>query len=161
QIAILTEWIARGATYPDTKQTRPAQRDASTHWSFQPLKLPPIPSVADHDAAQNPIDHFVMARLKSQGLTLTQPADKYSLLRRVTYDLTGLPPTEDEVDLFLADDSPTAYANAVDRLLCSPRHGERWGRHWLDLVRYADDFEEAWRYRDWVVSAWNHDLGYD
>ncbi|HVC99047.1 MAG TPA: DUF1549 and DUF1553 domain-containing protein, partial [Pirellulales bacterium] len=99
--------------------------------------------------------------LHKHGLALEEPADKPTLLRRATFDLTGLPPTPEELDAFLADDSPAAFAMVVDRLLASPRYGQRWCRHWLDLVRYTDDFDEAWRYRDWVVNAFNTDLPYD
>ena len=106
-----------------------------------------------------------------KGLLLRVPADKRTLIRRATFDLIGLPPTPAEIDAFLADDSPQAFAKVVDRLLASPRYGERWGRHWLDVVRYADardliqlpresDFREAWRYRDWVVDSFNRDLPY-
>ena len=103
----------------------------------------------------------MLAKLNQHGLQPNAPADKPTLLRRATFDLIGLPPTPAEVDSFLADESPTAFAKVVDRLLASPYYGQRWGRHWLDLVRYTDDFDESWRYRDWVVNAFNADLPYD
>ena len=115
------------------------------------------------------IDRFILAALEARGLRPAPPADRRTLIRRATYDLTGLPPTPEEVEAFLADRSPDAFAKVVDRLLASPAYGERWGRHWLDVVRYADardliqlpaesDFREAWRYRDWVVAAFNRDM---
>jgi hypothetical protein len=110
---------------------------------------------------RNPIDRFILARLEDRGLQPASAADRRTLLRRVTFDLTGLPPTPGEMDAFLVDSSPDAFARVVDRLLDSPRYGERWARHWLDLVRYTDDFDQAWRYRDWVVNAFNKDLPYD
>src|SRR5207245_389538 len=117
-------------------------------------------TVHNIDWSQSPVDQFILARLEAHELVPAVPADRRTLLRRVTYDLVGLPPTPDEIAEFLADDSPLAFARVVDRLLASPRYGERWGRHWLDVVRYADardliqlpaesDFREAWRYRDW------------
>lgn len=163
EIAIIEEWIARGTPFPNLQRARASTGDstATTHWSFVPPRRPPLPAVKNLSFIQNPIDQFVQAGLEKQGQSLHAAADKYSLLRRVTYDLTGLPATADEVDTFFADDSPTAYAQAVDRLLASPRYGERWARHWLDLIRYSDEFEDAWRYRDWVVRAFNSDLPYD
>ena len=119
------------------------------------------------------LDRYILAALEAKGLKPAKPADKRTLLRRATFDLTGLPPTPEEMDAFLKDDSPDAFAKVVDRLLASPAYGERWGRHWLDLVRYTDSFDarltpgdemdcgDAWRYRDWVVDAFNRDLPYD
>jgi len=163
EIAIISEWIKRGIPFPETRSTRKSNRDSAAHkpWSFERPAAQQIPAVNQPGWIRNPIDCFVLAKLEARGLTPAPPADKYTLLRRVTYDLTGLPVTADDVDAFLADNSPTAYLDVVDRLLASPRYGERWGRHWLDLVRYSDDFEDAWRYRDWVVRAWNQDLGYN
>jgi hypothetical protein len=136
---------------------------------FRPPRRPPVPAVKDGAWVANPIDGFVLARLESKGLTPGPRADKLRLLRRVSVDLTGLPPTVEEQDAFLADESPGAYARVVDRLLASPRYGERWAQHWLDLVRYAetdgfkaDDYRpEAHRYRDYVIRAFNADLPYD
>jgi len=146
--------------------------DERGFWSFQPVRDATPPAVRAATWPNGPIDHFILARLEARGLTPCEPAGKRTLLRRATFDLTGLPPTPDEIDDFLADESPSAFAKVVDRLLASPHYGERWGRHWLDVVRYADardliqlpvesDFREAWRYRDWVVSAFNRDLPYD
>lgn len=138
-------------------------------WPFRPLERPAPPALTASDAAQNPIDRFVLQELSSRGLALNEQADKTTLLRRVTFDLTGLPPTPDEVEGFLANDSPAAFEEVVDRLLASPRFGERWARHWLDVVRYSDTAgfrpdilrPEAYRYRDYVIRAFNSDLPYD
>ena len=119
---------------------------------------------------RNPIDSFVLAKLEEKGLKPARPADKRVLIRRATVDLIGLPPTPEEVDAFLADKSPDAFAKVVDRLLASPRYGERWGRYWLDVARYSDDklsasaeeaYPNAFRYRDWVIQAFNDDMPYD
>jgi len=138
-------------------------------WPFQPLARPAAPAVAGAAWTANPIDQFVLAALEQKGLAPNVTADKATLLRRVTFDLTGLPPKSEEVEAFLADDSPQAYERVVERLLASPRYGERWARHWLDIVRFADtagfktDFlrSEAYRYRDYVIRAMNSDLPYD
>ena len=134
-------------------------------WSFQPVKaVPPSRPSATRPGRGRAVDRFILAGLEAKGLAPAAPADKRTLLRRATFDLIGLPPTPEEIDAFLADDSPDAFAKVVDRLLASPQYGERWGRHWLDVVRYADardliqlpaesDFREAWRYRDWVVDV--------
>ncbi|MEO2092247.1 MAG: DUF1549 domain-containing protein, partial [Gemmataceae bacterium] len=169
EIAALAKWIADGAV--DHRDGGTAKlggmtvEEAKRWWAFQPVKAPSVPK----GAHANPVDAFVTARLAEKKLTLSPPADKRTLLRRVTYDLTGLPPTPEELDAFLADDSPTAYEQVVERLLASPHYGERWGRHWLDLVRYADTAGEnsdhplphAWRYRNWVIDAFNRDQPYD
>lgn len=156
EIDLLQRWIAQGAKYQE-------------HWAFIPPKLPEVPKVKNQDWVRNPIDAFVLARLEARGLSPAPPAENRSLLRRVTYDLTGLPPTPEEIAAFLADDSPEAYERVVDRLLDSPRYGERWARHWLDVVRFAEtnSFERdgrkphAWRYRDYVIRAFNDDKPYD
>ncbi len=146
--------------------------DDQQPWSFQPVRDFAPPEVRNAAWPQSPVDCFILARLEDQNLSPAEPADKRTLLRRATFDLTGLPPTPVEIEEFLADESSAAFARVVDRLLASPRYGERWGRHWLDVVRYADardliqlpaesDFREAWRYRDWVVAAFNRDLPYD
>ncbi len=178
QIATLTRWVKNGAAWPAEaasvdslpKETRPEQkRDL---WSLQQVREVQLPDVQRRDWPTTPIDQFLLASMEQNGLTSSAPADKRSLIRRLTFDLTGLPPSPDEVQAFLQDASPTAYAKLVNRLLASPQYGERWGRHWLDVVRYADardliqlpaesDFREAWRYRDWVVKAFNQDLPYD
>ena len=136
------------------------------HWAFQPVKRPAVPAVKDTSWPRSDIDRFILAKLESEGLAPAKSADKRTLIRRATYDLIGLPPTSQEVEAFLADDSPDAFAKVVERLLASPHYGERWGRHWLDLIRFADssgrvsEFKEIWRYRDWVTKAFNEDLSY-
>ena len=120
---------------PATLLARPSDRD---HWSFQPIQDPVPPAVGEVSWCRNPIDRFILARLDEEGLTPSSPADRLTLLRRVTLDLTGVPPTPAEIERFLADESPNAYERVVERLLASPAYGERWGRHWLDLARYAD-----------------------
>jgi hypothetical protein len=139
------------------------------HWSFVPPKRSPVPAVRGKDWVRTPVDAFVLARLEAKGLTPSPTADKRALIRRLTVDLTGLPPTPAEVEAFLADDSPTAYEKVVDRLLASPHYGERWAQHWLDVVRFAEsngyeldgERPQAWRYRDWVIRALNADVPYD
>jgi hypothetical protein len=142
---------------------------ARKHWAFEPAADPPLPAVRVDDWATSPIDAFILAGLEAKGLSPAPPADKRTLIRRVTFDLIGLPPTTEEVAAFLADDSPQAFERLVDRLLDSPHYGERWGRHWLDVARYADSngldenlaHGNAWRYRDYVVAAFNNDKPYD
>src|SRR5262245_33099940 len=139
------------------------------HWSFRPVVKPAEPEVADIGWVKTPVDRFILSKLERAGMKPSPPADKRTLLRRATFDLTGLPPTPEEIRAFLADDSPDAFAQVVDRLLASPRYGERWGRHWLDVVRYADTAGEtadfpvphAWRYRNSVINAFNQDKPYD
>jgi hypothetical protein len=181
EIGVLTEWVRRGAPWPETPPIKngpvtPDMRFSPTQrkfWSFQPVRRPGVPTIREPEyKVRNPIDAFLLAELRKKGLPPAPPADKRALIRRATFDLTGLPPTPGEVRDFLSDSSPNAYEKVVDRLLASPRYGERWGRHWLDLVRYCDsldarslgapgDIGEAWRYRDWVVNAFNSDLPYD
>lgn len=177
-LADFEQWIKMGAPDPrDGKATRKTAWDettAKTHWAFQPIKNPAVPTPADaKHFIKSPIDAFVLAKLTEKKLTPADPADKATLLRRVTYDLTGLPPTPAETDAFLADNSPDAYEKVIDRLLASPAYGERWGRHWLDIARYSDTngdrlngkrqplFAYAWTYRDYVINAFNNDLPYD
>ena len=142
------------------------------NWAFRSPADSPVPKVNDASWARSPIDHFILAKLEANGLRPAPPADRGTLIRRATFDLTGLPPTPEQVAAFLADQSPNAFAKVVDQLLTSPQYGEHWGRHWLDLVRYADsvdkrqigqpgDINEAYRYRDWVVKAFNEDMPYD
>jgi hypothetical protein len=160
--------LAGAATLPNEHYT-PAERK---HWSFRPRTQPEIPqftSAPDRAWAANPIDAFILAELKKNGLAPAPPTDRATLIRRVTFDLTGLPPTPAETGAFVADKSPAAYEEMVDRLLDSPRYGEKWGQHWLDLVRFAesDGFEydthrpDAWRYRDYVIRSFNRDKPYD
>ncbi len=149
-----------------------AADEADLPWSFRPVHSVVEPAVRDQAWVKSPVDAFILAKLEARGLHPAAAADRRTLIRRATFDLTGLPPTPDEVQAFLNDDSPAAFAKVVDRLLESTCYGERWGRHWLDVVRYADardliqlpaesDFREAWRYRDWVVASFNRDLPYD
>ena len=168
QIAELVRWVEISAPFPG--EAGPAQRTRDpNHWAFQTPAEPPLPAVANLAWPQSPVDHFILAGLEAAGLSPATRADKRTLLRRVTFDLLGLPPTPEEINAFLADDSPDALARVVDRLLASPRYGERWGRHWLDVARYADSngFDEnvahgnAWRYRDYVVAALNRDKPFD
>ncbi len=171
QIAALTEWVRRGAFDPRVAEARrggKTEQELREWWSFQPLQTVP-PRVGSGARAQTEIDRYIQADLAVAGLGLSPPADRRTLIRRVTYDLIGLPPAPAEVAAFLADESPGAYELLVDRLLQSSHYGERWGRHWLDLVRYADTAGEnsdhpipdAWRYRNWVIDAFNRDLPYD
>ena len=180
QIADLEAWVKNGAVDPrkavgqvDELRTRPKSgmslEDGRKFWSFQPVKDSAIPTVRNATWPRNAIDNFILARMEEAGVRPAPAADARTLLRRVTFDLTGLPPTPAEMDACRADTSPQAFEKIVDRLLDSPRYGERWGRHWLDVVRYADtcgnasDYPvpQAHRYRDWVIRAFNHNLPYD
>ena len=171
EIAALTEWVKNGAVWPEKAGAAASVDSRLKHWAFQPVKKSPVPKIPASAWSQNPIDAFIFARLAAKKLLPSPTADKRILLRRVTFDLTGLPPTPAALNNFLADKSPDAYAKVVDRLLASPRYGERWGRHWLDVARYADtkgytfqedtDFHNAYTYRDYVVRAFNEDLPYD
>jgi mono/diheme cytochrome c family protein len=169
QLAKLRAWIEQGARVPADDAEEPDPRD---HWSFRTPVRPKVPEIANRQSPIiNPIDAFVAAKWAEKGLTPVKPADKRILLRRVTLDLTGLPPTAAEYDAFLKDDSPDAYEKVVDRLLASPQYGERWGRHFLDIWRYSDWWglgaelrnsqKHIWHWRDWVVESFNADLGYD
>lgn len=173
-IADFQRWIERGAVDPrDQGNGQPPRgvdpAEAAAHWAFQPIAEPTPPAVEDESWIQSPIDRFVLARLEAAGMRPAPAADKRTLIRRATFDLIGLPPTVDQVNAFLADDSPASFAKVVDSLLESPHYGERWGRHWLDLVRYADTngadenhaLPNSWRYRDWVVRMINDDLPWD
>jgi hypothetical protein len=178
EINRLKRWIDLGVPWPDAHARSPGPaevprppNESQAWWSFQPVRAVTPPTVKNATWPRSEIDRFILAGLEAKGMTPAEPADKRTLLRRATFDLTGLPPTPEELDAFLADSSPDAFARVVDRLLASPAYGERWARHWLDVVRYADardliqlpaesDFREAWRYRDWVVAAFNRDLSY-
>ena len=168
QIATLVRWVEMGAPFPPTQKTAQTLRDPD-HWSFQPLVETPRPAVSNTAWPESDVDHFILARLDEAGLNPAPRADRRTLIRRVTFNLAGLPPTPAEIDAFLVDESPDAFAKVVDRLLASPHYGQRWGRHWLDVARYADSngFDEnichgnAWRYRDYVVSAFNQDKPFD
>jgi cytochrome c553 len=175
EIADLTEWIKAGAPWPTGKPPKPS----SDYWAFQPLKRAAPPGLKDAAWSRGPIDRFVLSKLEEKNLRPGKSTDKRTLIRRATYDLTGLPPSPEEVGAFVADASPDAFRKVVDRLLASPRYGERWGRHWLDIARYADGdgrdqrpvylgygmakdgYANTFRYRDWVIDAFNLDLPYD
>jgi hypothetical protein len=177
QIADVTQWVRMGAPWPNSDvpstpigkhEFRISEQDRA-HWAFLPIKRPSIPTVKDRQRVHNPIDAFILARLEAKQLSPSPPATKREWVRRVFYDLTGLPPSPAEVDQFIADSSPDAYEKLIDRLLASPRYGEKWGRHWLDLVRFAEtnSYERdgrkpnAWRYRDYVIRSFNDDKPYD
>lgn len=164
QIALIARWIDEGAGWPDST-LRPQTSDLPKHWAFIAPQRPALPRVKNQAWVRNPIDAFVLARLEKAGLRPSPEADKTTLLRRLSLDLTGLPPTLKEVDEFLADLSPDAYEKLVERLLSSPHYGERWGRWWLDAARYADTngYEKdlprsIWPYRDWVIRAFNQNM---
>ena len=179
-VADFERWVARGAVDPRASDAPivAARSDSGAaydfgpgreHWAYRPMGRPEPPAVGDPAWARSAIDRFVLARLEAEGMTPVAPAGKRTLLRRVTFDLTGLPPTPAEIDAFLADERPDAWERVVERLLASPRYGERWGRHWLDVARYADSngldeniaHPNAFRYRDWVIEAFNTDKPYD
>ena len=192
-IAALTTWIKQGAPWPEAAQElRPVVQGSSfkiapkdrAFWSFQPISAPPVPTAGGMPAlpgdsrpsalhntwAKTPVDHFVLAKLEEKHLRPVAAADKRTLIRRATFDLIGLPPTPQEIDAFLQDESPEAFARVVDRLLASPHYGERWARHWLDVARYGEDqahmfearkYPQGFRYRDWLVRAFNNDMPYD
>jgi len=168
-IKLLEKWIAMGAPWPGAvgKTGSPSKitEEDRQWWSFQPIKKPNVPQSKGDSWSRNEIDRFLLAKLKAEGLAPAKPAEKRQLIRRAYFDLTGLPPAPKDVEAFLADKSANAYENLIERLLDSPQYGERWGRHWLDVVRYAesdgyraDDYRpHAWRYRDYVVKSFNED----
>jgi hypothetical protein len=163
QIGILRAWIDQGATWPEA-----AQGTEAVHWAYRPLTKPALPAVRQTGWVRSPVDAFILAALEKKGLTPSPPADRRTLLRRVTFDLLGLPPTPEEIDAFLADPSPDAYEKMVDRLLASPHHGERWARHWMDVIHFAETHghdqdvprENAWPYRDYLIRSFNQDKPY-
>jgi hypothetical protein len=175
QIADFATWIRMGAPDPrvDTSPKAAAGRinfvEARKLWSLRPVEDPAVPSVNRKNWVRSPVDAFILSKLEAAGLEPAPPADKETLIRRLTFDLIGLPPTPDEVENFVRDQSPDAFARVVDRLLVSPHYGERWARHWLDLVRYAEtngheydnDKLDPWRYRDYAIRAFNLDVPYD
>jgi cytochrome c553 len=174
EIADLEAWVAMGAPDPRTGKgaTKPwaaTLEEGRKFWAFQPVKAVAPPAVKNAAWPLTPVDRFILAGLEAKGLTPVPPADRRTLIRRVTFDLTGLPPTPEEIDAFLKDATPEAFARVVDRLLASPAYGERWGRHWLDVVRYADTagdnsdypIPQMYRYRNWVIDAFNADMPYD
>jgi len=183
EIEILTRWVKEGLPWssdskPAAASAEPARRSPTAHstahaprdaWSLHPVSRPAVPVVRSRERCRNPIDAFLAARLEKEGLEPAAVAERVTLIRRLTYDLTGLPPTPEEVDSFVADGAAGAYERLVDRLLASPHYGEKWGRHWLDLVRYGetDGYERdsakpfVWRYRDYVIAAFNRDKPFD
>jgi mono/diheme cytochrome c family protein len=175
EIAVIASWINSGAIWPDHKSLPNAggyriTPEQKAWWSFQPVRKPAVPRVKNTAWPRTDIDRFLLARMEEKDLKPAPAADRRTLIRRASYDLTGLPPTDQEVNAFVNDRSPDAFATVVDRLLASPRYGERWGRHWLDVARYADEmysstedspYPNAWRYRDWVIKAFNEDMPYD
>lgn len=170
EVETLKQWIKSGADWPAGFQIREAQLSNTHWWSFQPLKRPELPQLTADDSPKvgTPIDAFLLAKLRKKGLTFSHVADRRTLLRRLYYDLTGLPPSPLEIKNFINDPDPRAYEKRVDQLLASPRYGERWARHWLDIVHYADTHgydkdklrEHAWPYRDYVIRALNADKTY-
>ena len=181
-VAALVAWVRLGAPWPkgesgtalverhDAVQGGPTfTDDERAFWAFQPPTNPPSPLIKNSAWPKNSLDVFILAGLEARSLSPVPSADKRTLIRRATYDLIGLPPTPDEIEAFLADDMPDAFGRVVDRLLNSPHYGQRWGRHWLDVARYADSngldenlaYVNAYRYRDYVVSAFNRDLPYN
>ena len=176
QVADLVAWVRMGAPDPRTGAAKGKYANAGERkvwWAFQPVKLTPAPAVQNKAWAANPVDNYILAKLEEKNLKPSGPAEKQVLIRRLYFDLIGLPPTPAEVDAFVADKSPTAYAQLVDKLLASPHYGERWSRHWLDVARYSDTIGDpakkrespaypfAWTYRDYVVKAFNDDKPYD
>ncbi|PYV12800.1 MAG: hypothetical protein DMG07_16295 [Acidobacteria bacterium] len=167
EIARVAAWIDAGARVPDAETPEDGLARAK-HWSLVPPARPALPEVRNAAWVRNEIDRFILARLEKEGLVPSPEADRVTLIRRVSLDLTGLPPSIEDVERFAADARPDAYERLVDRLLASPHYGERWGRHWLDLARYADSNgysidgpREIWKYRDWVIDALNRDLPFD
>ena len=176
EIADLATWIKDGAAWPAVRIPASIGRPnpkyealRKEHWAWQPLREAKVPQVKNSAWARDEIDRFVLAKLEEKKLQPVGDADKLTLIRRVTFDLTGLPPTLDEIDAFLKDASVQAFEKVVDRLLASSAYGERWGRHWLDVARYAEStgsarnlpYPHAWRYRDYVIDAFNRDKPYD
>ena len=175
-VAVLVDWVKRGAPWPGADNAKTAARprgkitdEDRRYWAFQQVREPEVPQTYDVAWAVNPIDRFVRQKLDAAKLAPSPPAERAVLIRRAYFDLIGLPPSPEEVDAFVADTSPDAFEKLIDRLLASPQYGERWARHWLDLVRYAesdgfriDDYRpEAWRYRDYVIRSFNDDKPYD
>ena len=174
--SVIFSWLRQGAKIPNTMEKIKDEKwgsGAKTHWSFQPLNKPVVPVYDDMENFDNPIDNFISHKLENIGLQLSPAADKRTLIRRAYYDLTGLPPTHEEVESFVKDDDPEAYKKIIDKLLASPRYGERWGRYWLDVARYSDykggfnnrrddpRFTYSWTYRNYVIEALNDDKPYD
>ena len=168
-LEVLRRWIDAGAPWEAPSGLAQRREAKSSWWSFRKLRRPPLPRLKNAKQPANPIDAFVLARLEERGLEPAPQADRVSLLRRAYFDLIGLPPTPEQMDRFLEDTSADAYEKLIEELLASPHYGERWGRHWLDVVRYADSagfegdvyYPNAWRYRDYVIKSFNDDKPYD
>ena len=165
QVAAFVEWVKTGAIWP----AKTAKFETAKHWAFLPIRESALPEVQDKSWIENDIDTFIRAKQEAVGVKPVAAANKLTLIRRATFDLTGLPPTWEDIQAFEQDNSPNAFATVVDRLLASQPYGERWGRHWLDVVRYADtagetaDYpvREAWKYRNYVIKSFNDDKPYD
>src|SRR5713226_688847 len=162
EIADLAAWVKIGAPWPESsispvpvsKGKSVISAEQRAFWAFKPVRKPAPPQVKNAAWPKSPIDNFVLDELENRGLKLAKPAEKRDLIRRASFDLIGLPPTPDEIDAFLKDSSPDAFARVVDRLLASPHYGERWARYWLDLARYEDEQSpNAFRYRDWIIES--------
>jgi hypothetical protein len=173
-VEALSTWIKDGAVWPDTSKVLPTQyiitKEQRAYWAYQPVANPQPPTPRTAKWAQSEIDRFILAKLEAKNLKPAPAADRRTLIRRAYFDLIGLPPSIEEVNAFVADRSPDAFAKIVDHLLSSPQYGERWGRYWLDIARYSDDklnptqdepYPNAFRYRDWVIQAFNDDMPYD
>ncbi len=184
QVADLSRWVASGAVWPESPVSAAGQHDAggaggatafdlqarrAAHWAWQPVRRAEPPAVAHGDWPRGAIDRFILARLEQQGLTPAGDCDRRTLIRRASFAIDGLAPTPEEVETFVEDKSPDAFDKVVDRLLASPRFGEHWARHWLDLVRYSDTLgneadapiPNTWQYRDYVIRSFNADTPYD
>ena len=174
ELAVLQHWVDQGARWPEGRKLDPYEKTTDVRagrdwWSLQPIRRPDVPKVSRAEWQVNPIDAFVLAKLEKEGLTPAPEADRRTLIRRVYYDVIGLPPTREAIDAFVKDESPQAWESLVEQLLSSQHFGERWARYWLDLVRFAETsgYERdqtkpfAWKYRDWVVRALNDDMPYD
>ena len=164
-VAALTAWVRQGAVWA---AAQPRPRASADHWAFQPVRRPAPPPLRNASRTRNAIDYFIQAELQEKNIAPSPEADRRTLIRRLSLDLTGLPPTREEVNAFLDDRAPAAYERLVERLLASPHYGERWARHWLDVARYADSNgysidgdRSIWRYRDWVIDALNRDMPFD
>src|SRR5262249_49397334 len=180
EVETLTRWVKMGLPWTPGKagiltsdQAGPkggiVTEEAKNYWAYKRVKRPGVPAVKNREWVRNPIDAFRLAKVEAEGLAPAAPADRIALVRRACYDLTGLPPTPEQVDAFVNDTSPTAWEKLIDRLLDSPQYGEKWGRHWLDVVRFAETngYERdgpkpfAWRFRDYVIRSFNDDKPYD
>lgn len=168
EIALIQQWIDQGAKIPEAEKALRVIQKTSDHWAFQPIRTPKLPTVKQRAWIRNPIDAFILNRLEQNQLKPSRTADRSTLIRRLSLDLTGLTPSVEEVQQFQADTRPDAYERLVDRLLASPHYGERWARHWLDVARYADSNgftidgpRSIWKYRDWVINAINQNMPFD